>query len=143
MRFGVRRITGILIPFALVMAIGPVCQGFDLPDSDPWYFQSDEAGYEVKVPDKALHFYGSALLNELGKQLPLPKKEVFSPALVFTAGFLWEVWQHTRGVGFSQKDLAADALGVLSSQLRSETFSMVLDYSVSDETITIRFTQLL
>jgi len=73
---------------------------FDLPKKDPWFFQSTEAGYVFSVPDKAQHYYGSMLLTSTFRRFPLPAEKVTVPVLAFTAGFFWEVWQESRGIGF-------------------------------------------
>lgn len=131
----------ILVLAIIVAFLAPASRAFDLPDRDPWYFQSDQAGYTFVIPDKAQHYWGSTFLNELGKRLPLPQKEVTSPALSFAAGFFYEVWQESQGVGFSPRDLVADALGVASSQFSSKSLTMWLDYSVSEKTIMINLTR--
>jgi len=125
----------------LIISVAPVSYSFDLPDKDPWYFQSNEAGYTFLIPDKSQHYWGSALLNEFGKKLPLPHKNVTSPTLAFAAGFIYEVWQEMNGIGFSPRDLAADALGILSSQLNTDTFVMWMDYCNSERTIMINFSR--
>ena len=108
---------------------------FDLPSYDPWYYQSNEQGYSFAVPDKAQHYYGSALINEFNKRLPLPGIKVMGPVLSFTAGFMYEIWQEQKGIGFSQRDLFADAMGVAASHLSSENFVLWLDYSTHDQVL--------
>jgi len=116
---------------------------FDLPSYDPWYYQSNEQGYSFAVPDKAQHYYGSALVNELSKRLPLPGIKVMGPVLSFTTGFMYEIWQEQKGIGFSRRDLFADAMGIAASQLSSENFILWLDYSTQDQilmfNVTVRF----
>ena len=109
---------------------------FDLPDYDPWYYRSNKQGYLFTIPDKAQHFYGSALLNEVGKRLPLPERNLTSPILAFAAGFMYEVWQERRGIGFSHRDLVANVLGVATSQFSSQSLKMWLDYSTTEKIIT-------
>lgn len=108
---------------------------FDLPNYDPWYYQSDDQGYTFTIPDKAQHFYGSALLNEFSKKLPLPGIDFMAPVISFTAGFMYETWQDQRGVGFSQRDLFADAMGVAASHLSNENIVIWLDYSEQEEVL--------
>lgn len=136
-----RRICGVLPIVIVGVFLSPVCHSFELPNNDPWYYQSNEVGYQFMVPDKAQHYWGSAFLNEVGKRLPLPQRRITSPALALTIGFFYEVWQESRGIGFSPRDLIADALGVASSHLNSGTVSMWLDYSVSQKTIMINLTR--
>ncbi len=132
-----RYILGILISMAFFGATRTY--GFNPPENDPWYFQSDKLGVEFWVPDKAQHYWGSMLLNEVGKKLPLPAGKITSPVLSFSAGFFYEVWQENQGIGFSERDLAADALGVVSSQFSSDSIKMWMDYSTSDKIIMFKF----
>lgn len=113
---------------------------FELPDYDPWYFQSSELGYSFTIPDKAQHFYGSALLNEVSKRLPLPGIKVMGPVIALTAGFMFETWQDQKGIGFSQRDLLADAAGVAASQLSGKRLVLWLDYSTREQIIMFNFT---
>lgn len=128
---------GILISLAFLGATKSY--GFNPPENDPWYFQSDKLGVEFWVPDKAQHYWGSLLLNEVGKRLPLPAGQITSPVLSFSAGFFYEVWQENQGIGFSERDLAADALGVLSSQFSGDSVKMWMDYSTTDKIIMFKF----
>lgn len=141
--FGRQRTSKRLRPtgFMLLLCIMVILQlpstgtAFELPNYDPWYYQSTQQGYAFAIPDKAQHFYGSAALNEFSKQLPLPGIKVMGPVITFTAGFMYEVWQDQRGIGFSERDLFADALGVAASQLSSEDFVIWLDYSTQEQVL--------
>jgi hypothetical protein len=124
-----------LLCLALVWAVASPARAFDLPKYDPWYYHSDEQGYRFAVPDKVQHFYGSVIVNEFSKQLPLPGIEVLGPILSLTAGFMWETYQDQKGIGFSERDLAADAMGVIASQLSSNHLSFWLDYSTTEQVI--------
>jgi hypothetical protein len=124
----------VLLVLVLLVSAHPA-QGFDLPKYDPWYYQSHEQGYAFMIPDKAQHFYGSAMVNEFSKQLPLPGIDILGPILSLTAGFMWETYQDQKGIGFSQRDLAADAMGIAASQLSSEHMSFWLDYSTTEQVI--------
>lgn len=115
---------------------------FDLPQVDPWYFQSTEAGYVFWVPDKAQHYYGSMLLTETFKKFSLPAQEVTAPALAFTVGFFWEVYQERQGMGFSERDLFADVLGVFTSNFSLKSVIMWVDYSTNEQTIMLNVTKL-
>ena len=127
----------------IVIVLLLVCLGyqnspaFELPNYDPWYYQSDHQGLSFMIPDKAQHYWGSALLGFVGNQLPLPLRQVTVPFLALGAGYFWEVWQQDQGIGFSERDLVADAFGVLSSQINSEDFKMHMDYSLSEKTVTL------
>lgn len=123
--------------FLVLSAADPV-QAFDLPKYDPWFYQSHEQGYRFAIPDKAQHFYGSVAVNEFSKQLPLPGIEILGPILSLTAGFMWETYQDQKGIGFSERDFAADAMGVAASQLSSEHLSFWLDYSTTEQVIMFR-----
>lgn len=130
-------IIGSLIFLAVVGATKSYA--FNPPENDPWYYQSDNHGIEFWVPDKAQHYWGSLLLNEVGKRLPLPASHITSPVLSFSAGFFYEVWQESQGIGFSKRDLAADALGVISSQFSGDAVKMWMDYSTTDKIIMFKF----
>lgn len=125
-----------MVPLVLLMLLtARPAHGFDLPKYDPWYYQSHNQGYRFTIPDKAQHFYGSAMVNEFSKRLPLPGIDILGPILSLTAGFMWETYQDQKGIGFSQRDLAADAMGVAASQLSSEHMSFWLDYSTTERVI--------
>jgi hypothetical protein len=109
--------------------------GFELPGYDPWYYHSLDQGYTFWIPDKAQHYWGSVLMNEIGKRLPLPAAKTTSPILVFSAGFMYEVWQDRKGIGFSERDMVANALGVLTSKFSTPTFKMWMDYSTKNRVI--------
>lgn len=130
---GIGLITGMAL---LVLALFPsTLAAFDLPSSDPWYYQSNQQGYLFAIPDKAQHYYGSVVLNEFSKRLPLPGIKVMGPVISFTAGFMFEVWQDQRGIGFSQRDLFADAIGIAASQLSNDHVVLWLDYSTQEHVL--------
>ncbi len=131
------------IIFAVILGLSPNACAFDLPDYDPWFFQSTEQGYNFWIPDKVQHFYGSSLLVETGKRIGFSKTNVVTPLVAFTAGFLYEAWQESKGVGFSERDLVADALGVASSHLSNNNYKFWMDYSVNEKTIMFRFSKLI
>lgn len=127
---------------ALLVILITLCSisatAFDLPKSDPFYYQSNNKGLMFTVPDKAQHYYGSLLLSEVGSRLSfLPGREVTAPLLALGIGFLWEIYQDNQGVGFSERDLLADALAVVASKANSENAFMYLNYSNVERTITI------
>jgi hypothetical protein len=127
----IKTLLAVLITFCSISATA-----FDLPESDPFYYQSNSKGLTFTVPDKAQHYYGSQLLSKLGDHLSfLPGREVTAPLLAFGIGFLWEVYQANRGIGFSERDLLADALGVLASKANRGNTVMYLNYSTADRTI--------
>lgn len=130
------------IIIATVLLGSSSASAFDLPKKDPWFFQSTEVGYIFSVPDKAQHYYGSMLLTSTFRRFPLPAEKVTVPILAFTAGFFWEVWQESRGIGFSNRDLFADALGVVTSTFSSQSTKMWIDYSTNEKTITFNVSRL-
>lgn len=107
--------------------------GFDLPASDPWYYQSNDRGLVFMVPDKVQHYWGSRLLTAGFDRLPLPGKRVASPLLAFAVGFGYELWQERQGIGFSPKDLAANILGILGQ--RAGPLTTWVEYSTMEKTI--------
>ncbi len=124
---GRRRAISIAINFAaalflLILLLPSPAASFDLPAIDPWYFQSDD-DWQFMVPDKAQHYYGSQLLVEMG----------LHPAAAFAAGLAYEVYQDETGIGFSYKDLIADAFGVLAGRVNSEKFYLFMNYSTHEK----------
>lgn len=124
-----------LIILAAVLGLSPRASAFEVPENDSWYYQSDEQGYNYWLPDKVQHSWGSALLNELYKQLDLPAKKVTTPMVTLAAGFVWEVWQDGKGVGFSERDLVADALGIVTSEFSSKNLIFYMNYSTDNRVI--------
>ena len=99
------------------------------PKYDPWYYVHDNA-YRFTVPDKFQHFYGSAMLTEIIGPMP---------ALAF--GFIKEVHDDSEAkVGFSIKDIAADALGVMSAKFaKTKSVKLWLDWDPTEETLVVNF----
>ncbi len=99
------------------------------PKHDPWYYVNDSE-YKFIVPDKFQHFYGSAVLTELIGPMP---------ALAF--GFIKEIHDDSEArVGFSMKDIAADALGIMSAKFaRTESIKLWLDWDPVEETLVVNF----
>lgn len=124
----------------LITIVALEAEAFDLPKKDPFYYQSYERGYLYSIPDKAQHFYGSQLLTELSGRLSfLPSREVTAPLLAFGIGLLWEIYQENQGLGFSERDLMADALGVIAYKANRGRTRMYLDYSTTHRTIIVNF----
>jgi len=118
-----------MIKWLIILLLLPfnVSVGFELPDKDPWYFQSNNS-VEFWVPDKAQHYYGSQMMVELG----------IHPLAALSAGFLYEVWQERNEIGFSWKDLVANALGVFAGEYNTGQRYILIDYSVEQETIMLK-----
>lgn len=97
------------------------------PKYDPWYYV-DDSKYKFTVPDKFQHFYGSAILTEIIGPMP---------ALAF--GMIKEVHDDSEAkVGFSIKDIAADALGIVSAKLaRNQSVKLWLAWDPSEETLVV------
>jgi len=97
------------------------------------------------IPDKAQHYWGSYLLNEiLTKHLGSVKGSL----ITFSLGFLWEVNDNQTQltldpedgvVGFSYRDLIADGFGAVSSLInKSEKYKVMLDYSDREKWIMLK-----
>jgi len=129
-----RRLWLVALGVLVLLPFGCRVRAFDLPASDPWYFQSDRMGVSFWTPDKFQHFYGSALLTRAGSTILPAKSRAYGPALVFVSGLFYEIWQGSTGVGFSSRDLIADGLGVLSAVLPRRV-SLGCTYSKSDRLI--------
>ncbi len=114
----------------LFLALSPAEESqADPPKYDPWYYV-DDGTYKFIVPDKFQHFYGSAVLTEL-----------IGPMPALALGFAKEVYDDSEAkVGFSMKDIAADALGVMSAKFaRSESVKLWLDWNPTQETLVVNF----
>lgn len=118
--------TRILLVIGLAFCVHDI-HAFDLPESDPWYYQSDDA-IQFWVPDKAQHFYGSNVMTESG----------LHPMLVFSAGLIYELWQERQGVGFSKRDIIANTFGIMAGMLNHDKMIMMMDYSVLNKHLMLR-----
>lgn len=100
---------------------------------DPWLY-TDES-WDLKMPDKAAHFYGSYALERLSHDVT--KDELMSSSFVIGFGIGKEILDGYRE-GFSFRDILADALGVSSSVFNrgSESVKVICDYT--HEKITLR-----
>jgi hypothetical protein len=128
---------GRLVQFALAFAVlvTPLSvSGFDLPDRDPWYHQ-DDSHADFWIPDKAQHYWGSQFLGKLADQIPMTDNEWTKPILALGAGFIWEIYQDQQGVGFSERDMVANILGVVSSQVNNDDVVVWLQYSTEEDVI--------
>jgi uncharacterized protein YfiM (DUF2279 family) len=124
----------------LALTLAGSAPAFDVPKYDPWYYQSNEQGYLFMVPDKAQHFYGSALLNEINRRLILRGDDAAASLFTLTLGVMYEVYQDSQGIGFSKRDVVADVLGVAASQLSSKRVVLWLDYSTFEKVIMFKVT---
>lgn len=123
--------------------IAPAANSFELPNHDPWFYQSTEQGYLFMIPDKAQHAWGSMLLNNTFKELNLPAEKISAPLLSFAAGFFYEVYQENQGLGFSQRDLVSDVAGILASELTGDSTVMYISYESSTKIIMVNFSIIL
>jgi len=135
MKASITKISILTAVAAIFCLIVPTAHSFDFAEYDPWYYQSTDQGYLFWIPDKVQHCWGSAILNEFGKKLNLPAKEITTPLLTLGIGFSYEVWQERTGIGFSQRDLLADMLGVVSSQFSSDDLIFYMDYSTHENIV--------
>lgn len=88
---------GTFIFLAMILATTAAAQ------SDPWYFQTD-TDIRFLVPDKAEHFWGSYMITR-----------AVGPVPAFLVGVAYESYQASQGGFFSERDVAANALGILSA----------------------------
>jgi len=138
-----------IVIFVLAMTLfsGEVF-GFNPPDcGDPWYYQSNDK-CSFWIPDKAQHYYGSYLLNCINTEYLGKWKGSIA---TLTLGFLWEVKDSktaldtTNGgvIGFSYRDLIADGLGVLSSQINKRNdLKIWITYNTEKEFIMLNVCKL-
>jgi len=92
------------------------------------------------IPDKVQHFYGSALLNEVNRRFTLRGDDAAASLFTLTLGVMYEVYQDSRGIGFSKRDVIADVLGVAASQLSTERLILWVDYSTFEKVIMFKVT---
>lgn len=110
--------------------------GFTPPSRDVWYYRQANGGLEFQVPDKAQHYYGSALLAQANSKLIGNK--IIGHAAALVQGFLWECNDNKHGRAFSVRDLYADGLGVLTSFIGWRgNVRLFCDYDTQAETITL------
>ncbi|MCK4856942.1 MAG: hypothetical protein KAT58_03135 [candidate division Zixibacteria bacterium] len=96
-----------------------------LPDSrDNWYF-IDHHNWEIKAPDKWTHMMGS-----LGSSLLFSRvmNKYAAAALVLSFG-LYKEYDDAFREGWSYRDIIADLLGVTSSLVSSDKYSLICDYN--------------
>jgi hypothetical protein len=129
-----RLISAILILVATACFLPRSTDAFELPSHDPWYYQNDGSRY-FWIPDKAQHYWGSLLLGGLADRLPMTHNKWTVPVLAVGAGLMWEFYQDQQGLGFSERDLFADVLGVVSSQINGDDFVLWLRYSTEEDVI--------
>ncbi len=106
---------------------------FKMQRKDPWLYVGSD--WELKMPDKASHFYGSYVAES--SVYAITKEELVSNPVVIGLGVTKEIFDAYRE-GFSYKDLISDALGLGTSLLnrKSQKFKAVCDYN--DERIVLR-----
>ena len=100
----------------------------DEPAYDPWYYVHYKT-YKFSLPDKLQHFYGSAALGK-----------VVGPMPALALGLSKEVFddQYAK-VGFSVKDVVADMLGIMSSQLaQTDNVALWLNWDPTEESLMLQ-----
>lgn len=78
--------------------------------NDPWFYV-DEANWDIKNPDKWQHFTGCYVSQKL---LSRHMNKYFSGLLLFSIG-LYKEYEDAYREGWSSRDLAVDALGILTA----------------------------
>ncbi len=80
------------------------------PHRDSWFFV-DEANWDIKAPDKWQHFTGCYASQKL---LSKHMNKYLSGLLIFSFG-LYKEYEDAYREGWSARDLAVDALGILAA----------------------------
>jgi hypothetical protein len=80
------------------------------PSRDGWFFV-DEANWDIKAPDKWQHFTGNYVSQRL---LSKHTNKYVSALVLFSLGVAKE-YQDAYREGWSARDLAADAAGILAA----------------------------
>jgi hypothetical protein len=80
------------------------------PSRDKWFFV-DEENWDIKAPDKWQHFTGNYVSQKL---LSKHVNKYVSACVLFSLGVAKE-YEDAYREGWSARDLAADALGILTA----------------------------
>ena len=80
------------------------------PQNDPWFYV-DEERWDIKAPDKWQHFTGSYVSQKL---LSKHMNKYLSGLLLLSVG-IYKEYEDAYREGWSARDLAIDALGILSA----------------------------
>jgi hypothetical protein len=110
----------VLLAFVLLLVIPGISNAWNYPrdgrfkqlspSRDSWFFV-DEANWDIKAPDKWQHFTGNYVSQRL---LSKHANKYVSALVLFSLGVAKE-YQDAYREGWSARDLAADAAGILAA----------------------------
>lgn len=93
------------------------------PNRDSWFFV-DEANWDIKAPDKWQHFTGNYVSQKL---LSKHVNKYVSAFVLFSLGVAKE-YEDAYREGWSARDLAADAFGILAAMYDKPTARVLCTY---------------
>jgi hypothetical protein len=93
------------------------------PHKDSWFFV-DEENWDIKAPDKWQHFTGSYASQKL---LSMHVNKYVSALVLFSFGVVKE-YEDAYREGWSARDLAADALGILAAMYDKPNTKVLCTY---------------
>ena len=94
-----------------------------VPQNDPWFYVDDEH-WDIKAPDKWQHFTGSYVSQKL---LSRHMNKYLSGLLLLSVG-LYKEYEDAYREGWSARDLAIDALGILSAMYDRPSATVLCTY---------------
>ena len=94
-----------------------------VPQSDPWFYV-DEVNWDIKAPDKWQHFTGSYVSQKL---LSKHMNKYLSGLLLLSVG-VYKEYEDAYREGWSARDLAIDALGILSAMYDRPSATVICTY---------------
>jgi hypothetical protein len=104
------------------------------PQNDPWFFV-DEAHWDIKAPDKWQHFTGFYASQKL---LSKHMNKYLSGLLLFSIG-VYKEYEDAYREGWSARDLAVDALGIVSAMYDRPSARVLCNYDQEKITLNLVF----
>ena len=114
------RLKALFFLIVLLLAIPSLSHAWNYPrdgrfkqiasQNDPWFFV-DEEHWDIKAPDKWQHFTGCYASQKL---LSKHTNKYLSGLLILSVG-LYKEYEDAYREGWSARDLAVDALGILAA----------------------------
>ncbi len=127
------RLRTLLVAAILLLAIPSISQAWNYPrdgefkqlhpNRDGWFFV-DQANWDIKAPDKWQHFTGCYVSQKL---LSKHMNRYVSALVIMSVG-LYKEYEDAYREGWSARDLAADALGILTAMYDKPAAKVLCTY---------------